>query len=66
MHAVVDTGTTALTGRGTEHRHPADANVPQIGDELAAGCGLRSIAQPSLDIAERDIAARQAPRSVSG
>ncbi|MFE1073168.1 dsRBD fold-containing protein [Streptomyces sp. NPDC058783] len=53
------TGTTA-------HRHPSDANVPEIGDDLAAGRGLRSIARQLLDIAERDIAATRATRPVSG
>ncbi|MEV8126165.1 dsRBD fold-containing protein [Streptomyces sp. NPDC085944] len=40
-HVVVDTGTTALTGRGTAHHQAADARVPDTGDEPAAGRGLR-------------------------
>lgn len=28
-HVVLDTGTTALTGNGTAHCHPADTNVPR-------------------------------------
>ncbi|MEU0475033.1 dsRBD fold-containing protein [Streptomyces olivaceus] len=55
---VLDTGVTRLTGRGTAHCHPADENVPEIGDELAAGRGLQSIAQQLLDIAQRDLDAR--------
>ncbi|MEU3660635.1 dsRBD fold-containing protein [Streptomyces sp. NPDC032940] len=68
-HVVLDTGTTALTAHGTAHCHPADADVAEIGDELAAGRGLRSIAQQLLDIAERDIegmgSSRPGPRQVT-
>lgn len=35
--AVLDTGTTELTGHGDAHRNPADMDVPEIGDELVAG-----------------------------
>lgn len=52
---VVDTGTTPLTGHGTARRHPADADVPEIGDELAAGRAMHDLAQQLLNIAERDI-----------
>ncbi|WP_308280669.1 dsRBD fold-containing protein [Streptomyces coelicoflavus] len=54
-----------LDQRRVRH-HAADANVPEIGDDLAAGRGLRSIARQLLDIAERDIAATRATRPVSG
>ncbi|GHB73042.1 hypothetical protein GCM10010377_74430 [Streptomyces viridiviolaceus] len=54
-HAVLDTGTTAFTGHGSAHCHPADTNVPEIGDELAAGRAMRNLAQQLLNIAERDI-----------
>lgn len=64
-HVVLDTGTTALTGHGTAHCHPADADVPEIGDELAAGRGLQNIAQQLLDIAERDIKGTGAQRPVA-
>jgi hypothetical protein len=52
---VLDTGTTALTARGVAHCHPADTNVPEIGDELAAGRAIRDLAQQLLNAAERDI-----------
>jgi hypothetical protein len=52
---VLDTGDTALTGRGAAHCHPADTNVPEIGDELAAGRAMRDLAQQLLNAAERDI-----------
>jgi hypothetical protein len=56
-HLVLDTGTTALTGRGTAHCHPADTNVPEIGDELAAGRALVDLAHQLLETAERDVQA---------
>lgn len=69
-HVVLDTGTTALTGHGTAHCHPADANVPEIGDELAAGRAMNDLAQQLLNIAERDIegmgVSRPSTRQVSG
>ncbi len=59
---VLDTGTTALTGHGTAHCHPADANVPEIGDELATGRAMEDLAQQLLNIAERDIEGMRVPR----
>ncbi|GCB50779.1 DUF1876 domain-containing protein [Streptomyces sp. NL15-2K] len=61
-HVVLDTGTTALTGHGTAHCHPADANVPEIGDELAAGRAMEDLAKQLLNIAEHDIEGMGAPR----
>lgn len=61
-HAVLDTGTAAFTGHGSAHCHPADRNVPEIGDELAAGRAVRNLAQQLLNIAERDIEDAGAPR----
>jgi nicotinate phosphoribosyltransferase len=54
-HLVLDTGTTELTGHGSAHCHPADADVPEIGDELAAGRALNDLARQLLHVAERDI-----------
>ncbi|MFC9112703.1 DUF1876 domain-containing protein [Streptomyces sp. NPDC057092] len=53
--ATLDTGTTVLTGHGTAHRNPADTDVPEIGDELAAGRALRDLGRHLLDIAEQDV-----------
>jgi len=61
-HLIVDTGTTELTGRGTAHCHPADSNVPEIGDELAAGRAMNDLAGKLLKTAERDIEGMGAPR----
>lgn len=60
--AVLDTGTAALTGHGTAHCHPADTNVPEIGEELAAGRAMRDLAQRLLDAAEHDIEGMGATR----
>ncbi|WP_340384029.1 DUF1876 domain-containing protein [Streptomyces sp. SS7] len=61
-HLVLDTGTTALTGHGTAHCHPADRDVPEIGDELAAGRAMNDLARKLLQAAERDIEGVGAPR----
>ncbi|MBC2904182.1 DUF1876 domain-containing protein [Streptomyces cupreus] len=54
---VLDTGSTSLTGRGTAHRNPADMDVPEIGDELAAGRALHDLAGQLVDAATHDIEA---------
>ncbi|WP_133916754.1 DUF1876 domain-containing protein [Streptomyces sp. NBC_00582] len=61
-HLVLDTGTTALTGHGAAHCHPADANVPEIGDELAAGRAMNDLARQLLRAADRDLEGVGAPR----
>ncbi|MFI8089523.1 DUF1876 domain-containing protein [Streptomyces sp. NPDC086080] len=60
--ATIDTGTTVLTGHGTARRNPADPDVPEIGDELAAGRAMRDLSRQLLDIAERDVEGIGAPR----
>ncbi|MFF3615303.1 DUF1876 domain-containing protein [Streptomyces sp. NPDC002580] len=52
---VLDTGTTTLTGRGTAHCSPEDTNVPEIGDELAAGRAMDDLAHQLLNVALRDV-----------
>ncbi|MFJ8160080.1 dsRBD fold-containing protein [Streptomyces sp. NPDC096136] len=39
----LDTGTTKLTGRGTARCNPTDADVPEIGDELAAARAMEDL-----------------------
>ncbi|MGW0210346.1 DUF1876 domain-containing protein [Streptomyces sp. NPDC003233] len=64
-HVVLDTGTSALSAQGCARCHPADANVPEIGDELAAGRAMIDLAHQLLSTAERDMRGVQAPgRSV--
>lgn len=52
---VLDTEAGSLTGRGTARRNPADTDVPEIGDELAAGRALHDLARRLLTTAEDDI-----------
>ncbi|MFR9796702.1 DUF1876 domain-containing protein [Streptomyces sp. MS06] len=51
----LDTGANSLTGRGDAHRNPADADVPEIGDELAAGRAMHDLGRQLVAIAEHDI-----------
>ncbi|MEU1943061.1 DUF1876 domain-containing protein [Streptomyces sp. NPDC059474] len=52
---VLDTKDTSLTGHGTARRNPEDDDVPEIGDELAAGRALHDLGDQLLSTAERDI-----------
>ncbi|MFJ9908820.1 DUF1876 domain-containing protein [Streptomyces sp. NPDC101152] len=54
---VLDTGTTSLTGQGAAHCKPGDTDVPEIGDELAAGRALHDLGRQLLDTAGRDVVA---------
>jgi len=47
----------ALKSRGRAHRHPADPDVPEIGDEIAAAHALRRLASHLMDVAEIDLEA---------
>lgn len=55
--AVLDTGTTQLEGRGHARRNPEDADVPEIGEELAVARALRALADRLLDVTSEDITA---------
>ena len=44
-----------LVGIGTARLNPADTNVPEIGDELAASRALSDLAHQLLDAAAGDI-----------
>ncbi|MFD8217882.1 dsRBD fold-containing protein [Streptomyces sp. NPDC059697] len=52
---VVNTGTTTLTGHGAARCNPADSDVPEIGDELAAGRAMHDLGRQLVSTAERDI-----------
>ena len=58
---VLNTGTTELTGHGAAHRNPADMDVPEIGDELAAGRALHDLGRQLVDVAEGDISGTETP-----
>lgn len=44
-----------ITGVGTARRNPHDANVPEIGDELATARALNKLAQRLLQASAEDI-----------
>ena len=46
---------THLSGTGTARRNPADRDVPEIGDELAASRALSDLAHNLLECAAGDI-----------
>ena len=46
---------TSLTATGTARLNPADPNVPEIGDELAASRALSQLAHALLDAAVDDM-----------
>ncbi|TVT51395.1 DUF1876 domain-containing protein [Amycolatopsis rhizosphaerae] len=48
---------TGLVGVGTARLNPADANVPEIGDELAVARALSDLAHRLLDATADDIEA---------
>ncbi len=54
-HVVLDTGDNVLEKRAEAHRNPHDASVPEIGDELAVGRALMSLAQELLNTAVEDV-----------
>ena len=47
--------TEQLTGVGLARRNPADQDVPEIGDELAAARALSELSHNLLDAAAADI-----------
>ncbi|WP_030196084.1 dsRBD fold-containing protein [Streptomyces sp. NRRL S-87] len=53
----LDTGTATLTGHGTARRSPQDADVPVIGDELAAARAMENLADQLKRAAYGDMAA---------
>ncbi len=48
-----------LDARGQAHRNPADAPVPEIGDEVAVARALRRLSDRLLEVASADIASAQ-------
>jgi hypothetical protein len=46
-----------LIGTGTATQHPADPNVPEIGDEIAAARALTDLGQHLLATASSDLEA---------
>jgi hypothetical protein len=52
---VLNTGTNEFTGHGAAHRNPADMDVPEIGDELAAGRAMHDLGRQLVEVGEHDI-----------
>jgi hypothetical protein len=48
---------TRLTGKGIAHRHPDDAEVAEIGDELAVARALSDLSHQLVHAAATDIEA---------
>jgi hypothetical protein len=53
--AVLDTGSSTLTGQGTARCSAEDADIPEIGDELAASRALKDLAGHLMRVADRDM-----------
>ncbi|MEW1636894.1 DUF1876 domain-containing protein [Streptomyces sp. NPDC093801] len=51
----LDTGTTKLTGHGTARCNPTDADVPEIGDELAAARAMEDLGAQLKRLAFGDV-----------
>ncbi|KQX67350.1 MULTISPECIES: DUF1876 domain-containing protein [unclassified Streptomyces] len=60
---VLDTGTKQLTGHGAAHRNPVDPDVPEIGDELAAGRALYDLGRQLVEVADRDLERMNSPEN---
>lgn len=58
----LETGANRLIGEGLAKRNPADPDVPEIGDELAAGRALIELGERLVRAAGEDIAALARPR----
>ena len=44
-----------VRGHGTAHRHPRDADVPEVGDELAAARALSELSHRLVEVASETI-----------
>lgn len=55
--AELTTRDRALTGHGVARRRPADADIPEIGDELATSRALADLAHQLLEATASDIEA---------
>ncbi|MFE0188336.1 MULTISPECIES: dsRBD fold-containing protein [unclassified Streptomyces] len=53
--AVLTTATTTFTGHGTARCSPEDRDIPEIGDEIAAGRALRDLAGQLLRVADEEL-----------
>jgi len=56
-HAVLVAEVPGIEAKGSARRHPLDADVPEIGDEVAVARALRRLSDRLLGVASHDIAA---------
>lgn len=56
-HAVLVAEVPGIEAQGSARRHPQDADVPEIGDEVAVARALRRLSDRLLGVASEDIAA---------
>ncbi|MFF3467995.1 DUF1876 domain-containing protein [Streptomyces sp. NPDC002619] len=63
---VLDTPARALTGHRAARCNPVDTDVPEIGDELAAGRAMCDLGRQLVDAGERDIDGMGAPATGPG
>ncbi|MFJ8441259.1 dsRBD fold-containing protein [Kitasatospora griseola] len=59
VHAVLDTGDNRLESRAVSHRNPHDRQVPEIGDEYAAGRALIELGRRLIGSGRADAAANE-------
>lgn len=55
-HAVLVAEVPGIEAKGSARRHPLDADVPEIGDEVAVARALRRLSDRLLGVASHDIA----------
>lgn len=55
VKAVLETGENVMTGHGRAQRNPADAAVPEIGDEVAVSRALNDLGHKLMRRADRDL-----------
>lgn len=48
----LDAGDRSLSGQGRSRRNPADPNVPQVGEEIAAARALQDLANHLMEDAQ--------------
>lgn len=52
---ILETELTTMIGSGRAHRNPADPDVPEIGDELAAGRALIDLGNRLVRLADAEV-----------
>ncbi|MFF3325160.1 DUF1876 domain-containing protein [Streptomyces sp. NPDC002889] len=57
--AVLDTGTAQLSASGMARCSPQDADVPEIGDELAAARAMKNLSLDMMRVAYHDVESKE-------